>query len=127
MKLELKHLAAYLPYALKGNLINRDYYEDVINGELFRIETGKTTLSNTLENFVIVNDNEDHIQFFTPLLRPLSDLIEAPEHILALGYRTLSRGGKPAWTFEQLEYLLSNHFDIYGLIDAGLAINKNTI
>lgn len=73
-KITLEQLAVFLPYGLKGNLINPEYYEDVVGGELFRIETGITTQGRVDEPIVIVGDYEDNISKFTPYVRPMSDL-----------------------------------------------------
>lgn len=70
-KLTLENIAPFLPYGLKGNLINDEYYEPVYAGELFRIETGLTTKKREPEPFVIVDDYEDYLQYFTPILRPM--------------------------------------------------------
>lgn len=73
-KLTINELAPYLPYGLRGNLINPEYFEDVINGELFRIETGMTNKDGTPDPFVIVDEYESNLVDFKPILRPLSDL-----------------------------------------------------
>lgn len=64
------------------------------------------------------------------ILRPLSDITEGEKmdlrsHFLEMDnpYNT----GDTPWHFEQTRYLLSKHFDLFGLIEAGLAIDKSTL
>jgi len=143
-KLELKHLAPYLPYGVK---------------------IGRHIRSNDL---IIVLMNSYHISgffnneyiYFKPILRPLSDLTE--EQLLELvsikGYKDIAPTidykfkivQKPFgkiwkitklddWALiisfnepERLSYklfskLIEWHFDVFGLIEKGLAIDINTL
>jgi len=153
MKIELKQLTGYLPYGLKGNLENLDYYDTVMNKELYRIETGKTENSKTYDVMVIVGDEEGNISDFKPILRPLSDLTKEievngnrflPAEILFSIdnseiddfklYGTMPNYWKDAlkikpryYDFWQIQFLYEWHFDIHGLIEKGLAIDINTI
>ena len=55
------------------------------------------------------------------ILRPLNDMTDEEEK---------ESGDNPETVFEaaeQIEYLLSKHFDLFGLIEAGLAIDKTTL
>jgi hypothetical protein len=159
MKLELKHLAPYLPYGLKG------YAEDI-----------KLIDSITLHNveFIIVEQPRAK-----PILRPLSDLTKEIEHNgekfvpmlrlheLAWGINFMEKqdmdfrivdGGHIATCLHRnrftvfrdgnfqngdleeefvsfpiknqlqlFEKLFELHFDVFGLIEAGKAIDFNTI
>lgn len=78
--MELKHIAPYLPYGLKGNLVNLEYFDSQICCELYRIETGKTKESDKYDITVIVGDCESELKDFKPTLRPLSDLTKEIEH-----------------------------------------------
>lgn len=99
MKLELKHISLYLPYGLDGFLENK-----------------------------IVDLNTNNIWTFTlnakPILRPLSDLseddLEGAEYIV-------DKGLSADLNYYQWEYLFENHFDVFNLIENGLAIDKNTL
>lgn len=105
MQLELKHLAAYLPYGLKA----------MYNGIKFTITAlgQKNCYGTTFESSqgLVFND-------FKPILRPLSDIeddeINTPEYLQSCCY-------------SYVQYLLEQHYDVFGLIDNGLAIDVNTI
>ena len=141
MKLELKHLAGYLPYNLK-------------------IEThyGWDTMS-TLNDWSVNGDCEESYSYetleetdFKPILRPLSDLTKeikvnnkkfcfeqwlnessCPEEYAQYTrciYKTLSDGSPidiHYLSYRIIKKMYEHHFDIYGLIDAGLAIDINKL
>lgn len=122
MKLELKHLAPYLPYKLKGKLENEDYYPTTI-GELYRLETSAD--SDNIP-YCIVDGYEGEIIDFKPILRPLSDLEEFSPAI----YNYLVKNCKNyVVRLQQIDYnvLIENHFDVFGLIEKGLAIDINSL
>jgi hypothetical protein len=107
-KLELKHLAAYLPYGLKIYHKGNDHeYPLVVNNNTVSLRGGVNIND-------VISDND-----LKPILRPLSELdvdgeINTPEYIKQC-------------SVSYYEHLLSNHFDIFGLIDKGLGIDINTI
>ena len=134
-KLELKHLAPYLPYRL------------ILKGNFGTVEL---TISN-IEQSLMSNNRK-------PILRPLSDLSElgtdfATEHSINMiigendnyGKITLNHyKGSLSIEVESDDYsntefvdlekiekirneLLKSHYDIFGLIEKGLAIDINTI
>ena len=110
MKLELKHLAPYLPYGLNGMI------------------DGKRVVFHS-----------DNIWVFTlnakPILRPLSDLSKDMlskyyKHLMAddldkIIEDTIAWPLNQSYTFTQK--LLEWHFDIFWLIEKNLAIDINTI
>jgi hypothetical protein len=118
MKLELKHLAPYLPYGLNG--IHQDR---------------------------IIDLNPNNLWVFTlnakPILRPLSDLDLDLWNIIndvdGEYYLQLDNGNvfltdtcdlnlfEISRTINVLNQLFKNHFDVFGLIKRGLAIDINTI
>ena len=144
MKLELKHLAPYLPYGLK-------------------IQVARTGTIQKLESL----SDGDHLFLFKPILRPLSDLVKGsfPHELIqflidekiyknsfAEGHESYSYKiiHKPFgevikftnhddWVFymsikepERIKHkiynwLIERHFDVFGLIEKGLAIDINTI
>ncbi len=148
MKLEIKHLAAYLPYRLS-----------MIFEKSGRLITMQSCFYNG--NIHITDANEGNcydlsIWNFKPILRPLSDLTKEIEHngerflpIDELWEQTLeeinsntyddyffNQDLKTTWICKenilQLEYVVVDklfewHFDVFGLIDAGLAIDINTL
>lgn len=126
MKLELKHLAGYLPYGLKIYACYNEYVlelEEDCNSEGISVR-------ETIEN--------KH----KPILRPLSDLTK---HCDDLGFVPMDKLAEiaevvclqysieffetstkylPNWIIEKL---LEWHFDIHGLIENNLAIDINTL
>jgi hypothetical protein len=152
MKLELKHLAPYLPYALKmanGNFIGE------VTAILPNIGDFKITCSNWSES---ISESK-----YKPILRPLSDLtqvemnsiyaaVNAPSHMPDYcKCETVGFNGKEfTYTFEGdisqdggyefeittqvlgnqydlLQELFKRHYDYFGLIENDLAINFNTL
>ena len=140
MKLELKHLAPYLPYCLKG----KDH-----NGEM--IDVSITLCSHWVSGRIGI----------TPILRPLSDLTKEIEHISYTkklepllskivpedllkkhwhtnirndGHFSRNNGDGTATGFQYqscpydiLLLLFEWHFDVFGLIENDLAIDINTL
>ena len=159
MKLELKHLAPYLPYGLKCKWNQSKPFE------LKGLQHGSDSVNNEMW---IWKDKTYFIGYLyecKPILRPLSDLTEDivignvkfipidilfekehPRHLSKryysetfYNYASVSHNGtavnlkvylgkiieqNPRWIFE---YLLIWHFDVFGLIEKGLAIDINTI
>lgn len=69
---------------------------------------------------------------FKPILRPLSDA--TPEEVKEIeDSRVFVRAtpvhqvGNMQWTPETFRLALSKHFDLFGLIESGLAIDKTTL
>jgi len=116
-KLELKHIAPYLPYDLEF----KDP-ETVVPGVMIAICAEMPGL--------LFYQNKDTIEYFNlnkikPLLLPLSELNNNPDHVLGLGKIEWNvPTDSAAYTLTQYEYLFSNHFDVFHLIDADLALNK---
>lgn len=138
MKIELKHLAGYLPYGLKT--INNDNSEIMQLGGLSgdTAELLQIKGLGTEEEYCRLSGFDE----FKPILRPLSDLTnEDTIAIHGLGSIELELINIEEWTEElineiqtgqkfklsQFEYLYSKHFDIHGLIPQNLAIDKNTL
>lgn len=140
MELEVKHVASYLPYELK-TIFN---LSDVINFN--RDETRSKLLTSQNVDFVL--------KYCKLILRPLSDFIKeievngrriVPSLAICKGrdiiyenksfwyYKTESVvNDKKGWIgaekqLELFEKLFEWHFDVYGLIEAGLAIDINDI
>lgn len=101
MKLELKHLCAYLPYGLE------------------MIHEKGTTHILTVGNFGY------RLLDSKPILRPLSDLTRLGSNErwwrdqIALGIERIS--------YCDFEELLKEHYDVFNLIPEGLAVDINTI
>jgi hypothetical protein len=132
MKLELKHLAGYLPYGLK-----------------IKTTFGWDTMQ-TLNDYCVNIDFEDVHYYdslettdFKPILLPLSDLTKEIDvngkKFVPLYYNAFREDKDFIIEFQNgflhhnaikygiINKLLEWHFDIYGLIDAGLAIDINTL
>lgn len=132
-KLELKHLAAYLPYDLEvmSNLNMKGFlsfnYDE-------KHHYSKLTIGYVLK------------EQLKPILKPLSDLDKEMEcngkkfipieyfvdsenpSIQDDIYNTLSADKEPYYiNYGHAKKLLEWHFDIFGLIEKGLAVDKNTL
>ena len=134
MKLELKHLATYLPYNLSIMMLSEPNSREPNIQELKSID-----IDLKMVNFGWGNAKElDEIK---PILRPLSDLVSEcttddevgsiswVSHLLGkelryFNYLTYKPVFNNYWEFE---LLVKNHFDVFGLIDKGLAIDINTL
>jgi len=135
MKLELKHLAPYLPYQLK--MVD----ETMIHDELWYCNKYDVVLY-TSEYEVGYGHYDYEALEHKPILRPLSDLTKEIEHneekfvptdklaIHLFDDTTASCiisgniNGIPYWVMEKL---FEWHFDVFRLIDEGLAININKL
>ena len=147
-KLELKHLAPYLPYGLKVKVITKSGHLDnvaldLIGAAIRKEEHYGDIWKANVEDFGITAWYP--LGDVKPILRPLSDLTKEIEHngerfvpIQRLGYDKVTPSPitrllddlknrpklLPYWLFEKL---FEWHFDVFGLIEAGLAIDINTI
>jgi hypothetical protein len=136
-QLKIKHLAPYLPYGLKIKVIDTNFYKyDVMT------LCDKSGLSN-----IGLSDLLDEPQDFKPILRPLSDLTKEIEvngekfvprkefEMMYLGntieyqlfFSNFDKKYITSLNFNCVQKILSWHFDIFGLIDAELAIDINTL
>lgn len=62
-----------------------------------------------------------------PILRPLSDLMIGVDFNEEEVYELKSKGVWSQLTIAQWDRVYRNHFDIFGLIDKGLAIDINNL
>lgn len=127
MKLETKHLAAYAPYKVK-----------VLLGDIPRDLTGMSFDSPFVYVTFYCGASEKqmaNIESIKPILHTLSDLKKFAKEIKALGYRTDENNflnlqndikGNGA-NYDFMELCFKNHIDVFELIDAGLAVDINTI
>jgi len=120
MKLELKHLAPYLPYGLVFNLT--------------RSHNPFTCIGLTVHEDGIMahrkggSSNVSLDKYYKPVLRPMSDLTNEMAH--KSGYKN-ANALKLMVISHKIPYigmdnLFTHHFDVFGLIHAGLAIDINT-
>jgi len=103
------------------------YEEDYINLTLG--ETKLRSMDVNSDDWNVYNDNYS-LERIKPILRPLSDITEREIY----EYGEIEQACPINHSFliyqcrveaEQTKYLLSKHFDLFGLIDAGLAIDKS--
>ena len=157
-KLELKHLAPYLPYGLKVRYNNKEYLVHAIEVK------GRLMLETEPMYVVFMN-----IKYVKPILRPLYSMTEKEAYefgvlligeadmedkevkigdtavmgdvyptimyedkededysvMIQFGSMGISMCGLYVTPHEAYEWLFKNHFDVFGLIDEGLAIDKN--
>jgi hypothetical protein len=143
MKLELKHLAPYLPYGLE---VKTDKWIEEI-GSIDGITGNLKDIRLTL----IINRDKEKTKAITwtplmehckPILRPLSDLTKVIQHngdefIPYIEYNYISDFLEELSTLDHtymghVQYKVINvlfelHFDVFGLIEKELAIDKNKI
>lgn len=125
MNLELKHLSPYLPYELKVVYIEECNIETIIG---LNIETITTDC-----------DDCDYDEL-KPILRPLSDLSKQIDgNVNNVRYYSMLKSCYSesdianvkdfplTQKYEDFQIMLSYHFDVFGLIPAGLAIDINTL
>jgi len=136
MKLELKHLAPYLPYKL-------NYFIDFEDGDVAVYEM-IGMFNDSGEIYLDRYETDLDSKNCKPILRPLSDLYNKKEYIEEIrdtqnndtllwgvngftGDLTVVLAYDKDLTYHVLEYLFKNHFDVFGLIEQGLAIDINTL
>lgn len=136
MKLEIKHLAPYLPYGLKYATLSDD------DGETYFIDKRNNTITvdgsvNNVTNICLIEYSRP---IYKPILRPLSDLTKEIEingekfypiyRMELLGYydmKCLHIDGVKSISYNMMQFLLEWHFDVFGLIPNDLAIDVNTL
>ena len=138
MELELKHIAPYLPYGLKCTNTKKSYNQTGEDRtgilETLSVNTDDSVIMGA-EGYFLVGYHE-----ILPLLRPLSSLTKVievdgkkfvPINNLTLSkadsfsdFLDLSKGIKDVMSFRYwvVEKLFEWHFDVFGLIEKGMAI-----
>lgn len=127
MELELKHLAAYLPYGLKLQYVVREKVEQT--GIMKSISHNEDETHPTRVSISAMY-NEEHIWMFRPLLKSMKSLEK--ENIVKLKLFVESDkqyliDSPLNCCYEDFQYLLSEHYDVFGLINAGLAVEKEGV
>lgn len=138
MKLELKHIAPYLPYGIQVTYVQR-----LFGGEKI-IKHHNQSIDRIFMDYGFINLHTEPYSKQAPLndylleLRPLSDLTKEIENYnLDLSTREVNKLEKLIKTndtqqFQNLEYstiifLCANHYDFQNLIPKDSAIDINTI
>lgn len=136
MKLELKHLAPYLPYRLKGETIT-------IYGKINYPKKAKVITELTVGNIWNYGGKEcPESKKFKPILKPLLDLNKPCPFLIDLSFVEwccipTTENPKIDDLIKAIECkkvnaliwdsLFREHFDVFGLIEKGLAIDINTL
>ena len=113
-KLELKHIAPYLPYSLQGLLIEK-------NDDCFIVGAS--------EDYVFTDSFYDELDYseIKPTFRPIEDLYNENTDcgikiVQYFNFRTNSKIDYTNFPYKVMEELFRNHFDVFGLIPKGLAV-----
>jgi len=125
MKLEIKHLAPYLPYELNGV---GEFLKDtilIVEGIKRNRIIGFTKDGNNVPIGCMLNE-------FIPILRPMGD-IKYYLDFLKKYYVNFSdtegllvkRRNECYTRINELDFFYKNHFDVFGLIEKGLALDIN--
>lgn len=139
-KLTLAHLAPYLPYGVK--IIRSSHYR----GNTIIVEWGIRNCSDyPVVGYYEGNPHGIMLSEVKPILRPLSDLTVEffkenidndivdflincePEHDHFSVEVCDKVIGWTAISYEEYQLFFKNHFDVFGLIEKGLAVYINTI
>lgn len=139
--LTIKHLSGYLPYRLK--VMVEDYKCDYVGLEFDEVVGFcQWDKSGLLWSVLTDGGAKPSIERVKPILRPLSELTDQDTiAFYDLDSVILELIIISEWTKEliqelkfnnkfklhQFEYLFSKHYDIYGLIELGSAIDINTL
>jgi len=124
-KLELKHLASYLPYGLKFIANEDDKIFILLHLSVYYDQ-------NPMQVEGYCEEHQEMRSVFLegckPILKPLSDLTKE-ELILAgfeshIDFLTHEKRDPILAPYWMIEYLFSKHYDVFGLIEKGLAIKK---
>tara|TARA_R110002167_G_C12573455_1_gene642787 strand:+ start:35 stop:454 length:420 start_codon:yes stop_codon:yes gene_type:complete len=139
MKLELKHLAPYLPYGLK---VLSSFSESATISSLHLTDLESRKAVNLQLDGVPITFRGDNLDSIKPILRPLSDLKTIEKEIKLVDsywyvddYLTEKCTVDKIYPLHVIEFipyaimqvLLKHHFDVFGLIEKGLAIDINTL
>jgi hypothetical protein len=87
---------------------------------------GEKTISIAWLNDIIHYCGEDvdfELELIKPILRPLSDITE--EEIKQMEY--FAPDGSLGYSAQGYKFLISKHFDVFGWIEKGLAIDSTTL
>jgi len=127
-KLELKHLAPYLPYGLKvGKHFENEFFSEEMDVStmmsLFN-DTRKKPILRPLIDLTVCGNSENIFKDLSDkaYLKGMSDENWddfCSQIRMEKGYDLI-----PHWIYQDL---IKNHFDVFGLIEKGLAIDINTL
>jgi len=130
MKLELKHLAPYLPYGLKYRLYGNfpiqkgvdNWIEDIIEINPFNFTLEKVLTYETCKP-ILHPLSDIHKNEFNFIYDKETDYYSINDWILLNAESRLTS----KFSYEFWALLFENHFDVFGLIEQGLAVDINTL
>lgn len=119
IKLELKHLAPYMPHFLKVKC----------NDGYIRTLSDKGGLSNVSLSAIL---DSDDIEEYKPILKPLTDLKISKEVQINLGLHTkvdidFCIEDPTSMSYTDINLLMHYRFDVFKLIGKGLALDVNIL
>jgi len=125
MQLEIKHLAPYLPYGLKVRYLELDsngmQEGGTANLQGLYCDDDIATFSDCMD-YYFGQDNDVEIK---PILRPLSDL--DTDSISNECASIMNFVDYTHWPYGDVVLFFAGHFDIFGLINEGLAISIHDV
>lgn len=150
MNLEVKHLVPYFPFELKilfkahkefiGTLVSMD---SSFGGNVNDPDLSIRGKEKTIEVFLSDNNKPSDERLIRPILRPLSDItLELVQQLFGFeieqfrmesdnendfSLEVLTDLGWTSLTFNEYQNLLAYHFDLFMLIEKGLAVDINTL
>jgi hypothetical protein len=121
MELEIQHLTPYLPYSLRLQYIVREKVErEGIMRSISFNESETHPVRVSIDYY-----DEEHIWMFKPILKPIELLSvhECYEHLKLFTESDIAFiiGSPLSCHYDELQYLYSQHYDVFGLISKGLA------
>jgi len=129
MKLELKHIAPYLPYGLRtvnfntNGLIDRPLFSEVIPANILGFIDGSTESKIILRPLSDLQNKE--LDFWIEFGNKLDEL--STEYLIESLVEKTFYAKDIHFSFKVYETLFEMHFDVFGLIPQGLAIDINTL
>lgn len=125
MKLETKHLAPYLPYNLRCEVLNSGEEKEI--GEMIAVyDDNSACFGNIIES-------EKGFEYIKPILKPMLDfetyfakIFETNKDIF-INIEDMLTYKPECMPFGVVQLAFKHHFDIFGLIEKGLAIDVNTL
>lgn len=120
-KLQLEHLSPYLPYSVKAIFKEKSGSKKKVTGTISCVYSDSTICC-----YDTVNSSPDE---FKLLLKPLSALDEKAlsEMNMDMGDQMIieeirdKRMGYWSASYDTIQILLKNHYDVFGLIEQGFA------
>jgi hypothetical protein len=127
-ELEIHHIIPYIPFKLEAEML---MYKNDYVGKKYDIVTGinQWDKSGELWSLSTVGGSKPSIKDIKPLLKPLEDLLDSS--ILLKCYfksnsEIINRVETNTLPYHMSIILIKNKYDIFNLIDSGLAHNIKT-